>query len=646
MAANIMVKYVSQKTVMAFCFLEFCYGAGMCAIWWRFSGVQELGKFLHTWQFFYLLMAFRCFSGLWGMIGAYQRRIFTTKLYWYFLIFNVPTTLIAGIPWFRLTCSCSENYRQCVALLAFQKKSLFKTYPVTPEFTIINRWSPPDKPRFASIRKVPYKRPPKSPLPPNGKSKASAELELGPSWTSSLASIQASRGSDTLPGASWFSGKSKQQEEEANLLAMFNISEEGIAWKSDVKVQQKHCLSKDEPIHVNAYEAEYKAFHALFNSSWEAKSKIDLPQALINNLYLCSGDLTCGVVRMEIWEGTAQSYFLSICNLDYPTTPVMMETAYKDDKRKFALRMFLQVNEEVKQDVEVGGAAERDLEQYKMVFSALSTADGMTMLSKGFAETCHCEDERDNCMVWGETREQHWCWVARNSIDACLAENVQIYHDVTTEKYWSKALCKKRGCECSNQGMAVENEDASVNRSALWQNGMDYGMTCRKWNTDIKNPAWCYVGFDTTCVDRQFDNAPIEFQVPGILGQRHAGQYWSAIPCIALEKQHRNEDDAWRICMYVMVPAIMSCLFVSALGPPMSYIVLKFLAKRCGDDFQVEEQFAVDFSDEDAEFSSSEEEKPASDSATKSEGDAVVAKTEGGAAAAAAAKKRDSSDSD
>jgi len=620
---------------MTFCFFELLYGCFMCLIWYRFSGVQELGKFIHTWQFFFGLFAFRAFAGLWGMGSAFQRGVYSTKLYWYLLILNVPITLVCGIPYFRLQCTCSANYRQCEALLAFHKKSLFYAEEVRPEHNIFNVFSPPNKRRFASMRKVPWKEPPARPSPsdtstrrsPDNSDDAASMLEIiirqgnsdeaeenttateaAPPQTTDQTAEENTTATDAAPPQTtdqtagavqgpqlpWATAPLQLSDSfpTSNVFADdFAVAEDGIAWISDSPVESKHCNSEME-----LSEETYKGYGfgklALTKQEHpEEWSRLVLHASLAKRLYLCIQDVSCGVVRLEAWAGPDGTRKVQICHLDNQVTPVALEAAYKDDARKFSLQIFFK--NLVKAD------KEHNKEMYDLAFHNISTAEGMHIMASRMAESCRCLTARVGCQVYSDdnTQEEHWCWIHPDAMDACLAANIKMHYDRDMLRYWSTELCSRRSCECSNNGMAPRPSDNSVNQSAVWENGMDYGMHCRKWNTDNFDDAWCYVGLDSTCVDRFFNEAPMEYDVNGMLGQRRVGQFSSMMPCIDEEKQQRNEEEAWHTCIWVKWPVRILCILISTLSIPMSFIILNFLAMRCGDDYHIEDQFTVDFSD-------------------------------------------------
>jgi len=222
------------------------------------------------------------------------------------------------------------------------------------------------------------------------------------------------------------------------------------------------------------------------------------------------------------------------------------------------------------------------------------------MLRRVQKMACSCDTKEQSCNTYEDAlgKNRFWCYVRESRRGFCEEQGVQLYWDAKVEKIWSAELCEEKGCACSNIGMHPMNlKDPGINHTELNANKFNYGSSCKEWGSYKRQ--WCYVGWDSTCPDRQ---KATEFWIsqehPGWQPVRH--QFFSSLPC-SVDRQIKARAMAQEACYDSSFIMEVIWLIHLLLFVPMAVIIFKFLANRCGDEFQCEEQFAVVLSTDDDE---------------------------------------------
>lgn len=199
----------------------------------------------------------------------------------------------------------------------------------------------------------------------------------------------------------------------------------------------------------------------------------------------------------------------------------------------------------------------------------------------------------DSCNTFLDGLEyRSWCWINKDSLDFCKEINVNVKKDPLSGRYWTYDICFAQGCKCST--VDIENR----------------GRDCREWNNG--EPEWCYVGYDSTCPDRTHAETESR-EVSAITSILEISQFASRIPC----EQHVRRSSATSLldaamgrCSTICSIIIVLLLALMLLKVPLLIIMGKFLQNRCGEHFEAEAQFTV-------EFSSDEESDTEPDAATR-----------------------------
>lgn len=230
----------------------------------------------------------------------------------------------------------------------------------------------------------------------------------------------------------------------------------------------------------------------------------------------------------------------------------------------------------------------------------------MLLVNKLAREECRCDDGEDSCKVYQNPAEggfRYWCWIAEAERKICEQAGIELFYDDKQDRLWSHELCENY-CHCSNIGMLPDGKDNTVNKSWLSKNQMNYGSHCQTWNSGDQRP-WCYVGFDSPCVDRVKKNK----YWPNSLSNAHASipmQFQSQLPCDK-DSQIDHILEAGKLCEDMSLLA--EALFIIIIPVYLVHIVVifKFISNRCGDSFQGAEQYAVILSTDDESDSDTSE---------------------------------------
>jgi len=206
-------------------------------------------------------------------------------------------------------------------------------------------------------------------------------------------------------------------------------------------------------------------------------------------------------------------------------------------------------------------------------------------------------------------KDAFWCYVDESTLHGCKAEGIKLRKD-PSNRTWRKDLCDKRSCEPAGLGMKPRSKkDLDVKRHQDLDDDntiMRYGSDCDIWkHTDPME--WAYVGFDTTCIERTRRVVPKNDWPEGL---PYMFLSWTACTSNMLTDTKLPDGTVGglyhvkiRCTWYQMVLEtflILDLIFTV----PMMVIMYYFIANRCADNLEVEQQFAPvdDSSDSSEEF--------------------------------------------
>lgn len=335
---------------------------------------------------------------------------------------------------------------------------------------------------------------------------------------------------------------------------------------------------------------------------------------LVNNLWSCAWEPRCGIIsaRLTVSEdkfGQTSKGFFEVCQHDEPALPVP-EKQMDDELMQSDLQSVIWFQKHhtlAKSDTAIKVQPPRKFNALQ-TFRDVTDAEGWEILAERYVSTCHCSGTKPNllrsgCQTWwDEPTKTHkfWCEVATRSLIACSAAGIKVFKHTQDDGktiYWSEELCRRRACECSGLPLPTGSNKSHVNQALLMasvgnvSNTLQYGTFCQKWDNKDVLP-WCYVGYDSVCMDRRKDVV----QIVGKESQtNHMHQYYSAWPCVR-EQQKIITRSTQDICQTFVATTVLVLWLLELASVPMIIIVSRFLRQRCGDYFAVQDQFHMEFS--------------------------------------------------
>ena len=212
---------------------------------------------------------------------------------------------------------------------------------------------------------------------------------------------------------------------------------------------------------------------------------------------------------------------------------------------------------------------------------------------------CRCEG-KSSCRSYTQSdtgSEQGWCYIDNETIESCWKEKKEVYKD-SNEKPFTRDICHQAdsyaaGCKCKGIGM-VPPQGVYVDEDLK---DKEYGSSCAKWNGNENKFKWCFVGWDSPCVDRRRDRNS-DFEVDGV---EVPGQFWSEVACDTEDPNKRIIAAADR-CENLEYAMDSVCLVHLFLSVPMIMVLYNYISNRCGDDIQTVAQFAVESSSDDEDM--------------------------------------------
>eukprot|EP00440_Ansanella_granifera_P009859 gb/GFBE01010685.1/.p1 GENE.gb/GFBE01010685.1/~~gb/GFBE01010685.1/.p1 ORF type:complete len:813 (+),score=153.78 gb/GFBE01010685.1/:1-2439(+) len=240
----------------------------------------------------------------------------------------------------------------------------------------------------------------------------------------------------------------------------------------------------------------------------------------------------------------------------------------------------------------------------------LSVKKGLDKLKLFYDSSCRCEDSH-SCRIWTSGADTtHWCWLDVGTLHNCRRDGIQILED-RNGRAWSTDLCNKRQCQCAGLGMVATTYRPmnDITDPELNQSAMNYGSHCKKWKEADPLP-WCYVHFDTSCVERIRKRAPNAKNTVFPEGLPYMFSSWKACES---KRNNLGESAGGRlfrakaICENVQL-AHQTVLWIQfVLTIPMFVVMYYFVSNRCGDTFIVEDHFVAMSSDSEDESGAGDE---------------------------------------
>jgi len=210
---------------------------------------------------------------------------------------------------------------------------------------------------------------------------------------------------------------------------------------------------------------------------------------------------------------------------------------------------------------------------------------------------CRCDATSCRSYTKSDTgSEQGWCYIDNKTLPLCWQESKEVHED-SKKRPFTTEICHQAesyeaSCKCKGIGM-VPPDDVYVDETLKG----DYGSSCAKWNGNENKFKWCFVGWDSPCVDRRRSDPNGEYKAAGL----ELGQFWSEVACDTEDPNKRiiAAGDRCENLEYAMDSVCLVHLFLSV---PMIMVLYNYISNRCGDDIQTVEQFAVESSSDDEDM--------------------------------------------
>lgn len=311
-------------------------------------------------------------------------------------------------------------------------------------------------------------------------------------------------------------------------------------------------------------------------------------------LRLCVTEESCFGIRWKLEEVKKDELYNStVCMVTRPASvPNKSPEETKDGIRTFYLTKNDVASREYMRD------PRRRESLIAQIMASTSTDDAVERTKEFYDLRCRCDEKSCRSYADTEGREKSWCFLEEKTIHRCHAKGYQVFEDPDTKKKWSRDVCHKadtyeESCRCSDIGMVPSRGSSGVNQELLSGKEFQYGSFCEKWQGDQTPAKECFVGWDSPCVDRRVDTTLASlYEDDGI-----PAQYWSMVACDDSKGARlKNASDACENLEYV---ADVVCLIHLFLSMPMVAVLYNFISNQCGDDFQMESQFAVQSSSSD-----------------------------------------------
>lgn len=604
------LQFVNLKWVLIFLCLEIAAAVFLMFFYLRFHEVAEFGYLIKDWKTYVVIAAFRALTAVAGMYVLFARDLQKARIFYFVLFFNLFMGLVSMRPAFMLDCECT-NWYQCHGLSAFHSK----------EEPILNPWSFPVESRFDDERKIPVESAPSmtgssfiafEQMPeekatrqevltprilveqeamavPSVSRNSLAEVAVS---VDGIAAMRPSKGGGVIEIQDHSTQRTMARPiaDSADTWDFFSVTPSGIRWKA----VQSHCRRRTT-ITKDKYNQLMTATQAL-RARKDVQNKDQEMPWLSSILWLCMEDPTCTLVHLALTK-TPEGFNATTCHLT-TATPLPSDTPSANEGDTWFQKNVEAVQEEEEKP-------ERKHLLYTNVFQNMMVKDAMTKVTEYYDDECICSDPT-GCRIYTDVngQDRYWCWVEHDRQQACQAKTVPLIWDDERKHHWAEGLCQQVvDCKCTGIGMHPTAQDLSNEKftpSLLWDNKMNYGAECRRWHVDDPWP-WCFVGHDSICPDRHPENRESRHssQIPPELVDMR-WQWRSHLPCQE-DQQELNVVTAAVHCENVALGTEIVLIALLVLSLPMYIAVFQFISNRCCDHTETEEQFAVEFSDEESD---------------------------------------------
>lgn len=652
--SNIIVNQVRVRTVLIFLGFDLLISIGIFVIYLIFRDLALVGIITTKWKAYAVLASLRAKLIIFGMFAIFKHRLRFAQIFFGIFLFNIVLFIFLAIPVLRLSCRCDSNWYQCSAMQVFAADGRNVYYIPPPEGATSESHPGADPRRRMVIKQMPSSSD-SDPLVSllqhhiqdhvhsssmmNRLPKRSM-ARLGILDAKSLAYEQPIAKQDfivsnminTSPSSDLERRlqKALSQRMGANRTVGILPNAAELSMLLDVPTNDSHyarlsclewlkkrqeALTTQEEISMNAATfTDNEVLSSTFCDVLSDEMRKELKEEVKTWLQRILGSSEEPVAETttipeENWDDdyeiatnihvptltdapTVEPHVPESETVSVSSPKARLKTVKKKDTSALAVETspIASLPSTVKEEQPRSGINVTDSD---------SDDAAVAELKKDYSQTCRCEDE--SCLYHenADGSPRFWCYIHEASHASCLANNIRVKLDKSNNKNWTTGICEGRECKCSNKGEPPKHNDPKVIKQLLEKNPMLYGKECNKWTTD-DTFQWCWVGWDTRCIDRLRPSTP-EFYKEGLKRQFKS---YMACPNNDLERRLallKGRCDNWKYTMDVFfgLHLVLSCV--------MSVILFKLISNRLGDTFKVEEHFAVLDSDDEDEIDAGDE---------------------------------------
>lgn len=630
-----LMKRVNRSLVLGFLLWDMAVSTGMTTFYFMHDNIANLG--LVSEHIVRLIGIFRLLAVVAGLAVVLRRKHRLVRLFFTSFILNwIVLGVIFLVPVVRLQCSCVDGtWEQCNAMQDFWETGLHINFKPAPEkwqvkqdghlnkYMKVQPMPKTDQEKTDALTKLLFatsedsrsllerrERNEVSRLPKRLQGHKSMD-HLGQSasfWAirqSPAALLQAHTSDDIhLHGSAWNNFRIHEEDPDAGNASSSQNSTPVRCEEQIFKGKQGSSLMEEAMLQ--------KSSSSIRNSTQFAKMLLrkSLTNQLIDKVQVTMRKVVQNLLNQPEFEAIICEYAKHHHDFHHNVSDKIGKHRKMRKLTGAMLKQGALATEEEEEQGHVPAAA-RTVQQgtYRLLQSELEgmpSREGMQRLSEMYKEICRCAD-LDSCRL--SEPDAFWCYVDESTLHGCKAEGIKLRKD-PSNRTWSKDLCDKRSCEPAGLGMKPRSKkDLDVKRHHYLDDDntiMRYGSDCDIWkHTDPME--WAYVGFDTTCIERTRRVVPKNDWPEGL---PYMFLSWTACTSNMLSDTKLPDGTVGglyhvkiRCTWYQMVVEtflILDLIFTV----PMMVIMYYFIANRCADNLEVEQQFAPvdDSSDSSEEF--------------------------------------------
>lgn len=385
-------------------------------------------------------------------------------------------------------------------------------------------------------------------------------------------------------------------EKELKVLTYFNPVGNNVKLVSEHGKEGQMCETKVKDVEM------WKADLNRMDSMMDGKEAEEQDHSFIASIETCMAEEACAGIIWQIEQDEEGKHYKSwACTIIGPVSMPNkeMEELYDGSRRSL---YFLKNNAVVK---ELVSGPQRKAKLISKIFDAKTDDELVEYTHRLYTNMCRCDEKSCRSYTQSQGSEMGWCYIDNKTRHLCTAAEKQVFLD-SDDKPWSRSICHQAesydlSCKCSGFGM-LPGEGKTLDQDLLAENPYNYGSYCQRWNGEENKFKWCYVGWDSPCVDRRRANPHHKYKDASTFVP---AQFWSEIACDADEPNKRLLGAA-DLCENLEYTADGVCILHLVLSVPMIMVLYNYISNQCGDDIQTVQQFAVESSSDDDEFPAGE----------------------------------------